>query len=659
MHDLVLSSKKINALDYVVAPKSFTSSEAIGERLIVYYISDIHIEFHIDISVDIDLQIKGIVDSLVVRFADTYESLLYIGGDVSNSIEISRSFYRQLRSLLPRMRIIAVLGNHELSEYQTIDEAVSEYALLFKALDIVFLHNSYIEDTVGFGEMTTQFLCVGGVGFAPFNDSYNADTLISSKDIENNREKEIAESRQFLKVYNDALELAINHRKLLLVFTHYPVDDWLPDKLVNSHCFYFNGHNHRNDYYGKNGATIVADNQIGYKRKKIKFKKIQIGTLYNPFFDYTDGYYQISVDDYVLFYRFNGQTISGECSLIRNQIEKGNSFYMIKKHGFYMFVIVGSKKSWLCVGAKIKRIDGVSHIEYFYSTFDMMLHRCFLSFGAFYKGLTCISDEVKKYGFSGKVHGLIVDLDFYNHIMCDPYNYRLKFYYSPIFGVMREYADVRTLLSSMLDSSHRDEYLSSGEFCAAKKRIGNAIDKIKVPLSLPLVSSTESHEMDYVGDFHFVDTGKESLYDYSRGMYQIQRLFDCNVLREWNTDYVRDVYIEDQYQPVFKSKSVYQFVKDDWRYYIELDNANKTKKNTMICFPILSSDKRNNPHRLFFPRIKDEYGYTVADYDVIYNFVESIPADLIVDDDIVDQLLTCLEIGRFIANSAKTACQFR
>ena len=456
MSELIKKDNLDNSVsDYIVPQRALNVSDAWGEFVDVYYITDLHIDFHIDRELDEETQIQKLVDGLFKRYIDRFESIVYVGGDVANSIRISEIFYKHLRNRFSDIEIVAVLGNHEISEFQTIDEAVEKYSLLFEKYEIGFLHNSYFEMRTCSLEEAQSFLCVGGIGFAPFNNNYNADSLIASNDIQFDREKEIAESNKFLSSYHQALNEAIQTKKLLLVFTHYPI-------------------NHHNEQYIKNGSTIVADNQIGYKKKQIKFKHIKLGTIYNPFFDYLDGHYQINVDDYIMFYRFNDVPISG-CSLIMSLIEKGNTLYMIKKHGFYMFVIVGEKHSWLCVGGQIKKIKNINSIEYFYDSFDDMVNTCFELFGSTYNELTMISEELKKYGLDGRVHGLIVDVDKRYHIMFNPFEHRLVFYYSPYWGLAKTYSGIKPLLKELKIDTTRDDFFTAYEYKQWTKQIDRAI----------------------------------------------------------------------------------------------------------------------------------------------------------------------------------------
>lgn len=533
---------QIDISEYVVPSKLYRTSDAIGEFIKVYYLTDLHLEHNIKSTDSIDEEIARIVNGLCKESIYSFESIIFIGGDVADSIQLSEKFYKQLRDKYPKVRIIAVLGNHEISEFATLEEAVTNYKSLFKRLRITFLHNSGGNINYEFYNFTQTISCVGGIGFAPFNETYNANNIVVSHDIQFNRKKEIAESKKFLKAYNTAIEKSAENKTRLLVFTHYPIGDWLPNVKVDARCIYFNGHIHSNDFYFKDNATIVADNQIGYNAKTIKFKCIPIGTLQNPFYYYPDGYHEITVSDYYAFYKFNGIGLSGEGKGISNRINSGSHFYMIKKNGFYMFLLLGGKTPLLCVGAQIKRVQGGSNIDYYYNAFDTMIKRYIQLYASMYKGMQFISKKVKKFGFSGRVHGFIVDIDFYNHIMVNPFDGKLTFYYSPTFGLVKEYPNVNSLVGGMKERVIPESFESKRDYNQAIKRLDRAISELKIGSNLPQIP--ESNTKTEVASIQKVNVGQNSMYDYSRRMYQIQRLFECNILRVWDPSLIENLYID-------------------------------------------------------------------------------------------------------------------
>lgn len=634
MNDLV-TNKQVDISEYVIPSRLFSTTRAIGTYEKVYYLTDLHLEHYINLSLNVAEQIGNIVSNLTDDTIASYNSLIFIGGDVADSYHLSEVFYRLLRSYYPDISIIAVLGNHEISEFDTLEEAVVKYRSLFEELNIYFPNNSGTLAKL----WNQRFVCVGGIGFAPFNDIHNADTLIVSKDIQHNREREAAESRRFFEAYEKYLAQAVDLDLPLLVFTHYPINDWLPQCKVDPHCYYFNGHNHSNDYYFKDGAEIIADNQIGNNSRTIKFKDIDIGININPFHFYNDGYYEITYKDYYAFHRYNGLFISIEGKAISNHISKGARFYMIKKNGFYMFVLVGAKESWLCVGAGIRTIQGVNRIEYFYNAFDTIVQRYISLYATTYKGLQVISEKLKKYGFDGRVHGFIIDIDYFNHIMINPFDGKITFYYSPVYGFVREYPSFVSLLNSIKENT-----LNSGLGLpeATKQeiaRLDKAIAELVIGNKALQGNAPNQGNKSPSPRTKRVDVGRNSMYGHSRHMLQIQRLFDCNILREWDAALIDDLNIADELKPVKKTTTPFMMVKNDWRNYLQIDSQSRTKKTTMVCFPDIRDYEKREAVRIWFPY--KENGKTES-INVIRNYVKAIPQSIISDPDVIRELVVNL-----------------
>lgn len=83
-----------------------------------------------------------------------------------------------------RLPVFAVLGNHELHGFSTVSDAVDFYRELFEKVGIHFLHNESVNSENCFRNVAcipSEFTILGGVGFAKFNDEYNANSVIGAK----------------------------------------------------------------------------------------------------------------------------------------------------------------------------------------------------------------------------------------------------------------------------------------------------------------------------------------------------------------------------------------------------------------------------------------------------------------------------------------------
>lgn len=451
--------------------------------------------------------------------------------------EVKEEFIQSLQkeekiSTIPSHDIYVVLGNHEFSEFDTVDEAVLAYRDMLSKEKINFLHNEVV--------YRNDFFIIGGTGFAKFNEKHNANTLIGAKTMD--REAEIVESEKFFQEYSVALEKAKVRKVPIVVITHYPTKDWLPNNAYDSFAYYVWGHNHRNYSHQKDGINVLANNQIGYEGKNIVFKDGYIGTIRNPFIDYKDGCYEIPLVSYTQFMAFSGKSVSGTSILERSLSKPEARLYMIKAAGFYgFFILTKNDVAKICYGGKTTNIEGTKgkNIDYFFQYFIIMAKLQVGAFGNYYKSMKEISNEVKKLGFSGKIHGCIIDIDFYNHIMVNPLDGKLTFYYSPQFGIVKAYDSFEQLLQDSLLNS-----LESKKYITATDGYNRLVKSGKGLITQTKVSLRESK-------LQKVST-KSGAYATSNRMNRIQFFVEAGVLNTWSTkaieDFISDIDLLKEYK---------------------------------------------------------------------------------------------------------------
>ncbi len=482
--------------------------------------------------------------------------------DIKASIAESRELSDQIHSIVdyeiykyisewrrPDKRIYAIIGNHELWEFDSVDKCVSAYRKMFEDLGIIFLYNEaqyafkprypikYSEESNDFERIKrednpteydyknsriTNVIIVGGIGFAGYNKTFNANDLIYSTAV--NREQEINLTKDWEQYYKSIVEKAKKKNCLLLVLTHNPPDDWKADKAYDENSIYFYGHNHRGYLYHHRDSNvhIYADNQIGYKNDVLKFKKANIYKLYNPFASYGDGCYRINPYEYMLFNVFSGIYIEG-VELIRKYLSKYHrGLYLIKKSEYYGFFLVSEKKekntpsgTYICVGGSVKKVSDNIELDYFENQMTNMVNAYIRLFKPYRVFQEDVSKAVKSFGGSGKIHGYIIDIDFYNHIMINPNDGKITYYYSPFFGYLTEYADILDLLEN-----------HNPELADIYKKLLNSSDSN----TFARIEKAEKKAITVKIDI------KNSLYNDSRQAYQLQRLFEAHILRIWNED---------------------------------------------------------------------------------------------------------------------------
>lgn len=521
----------------------------IWDSLNIFYISDIHLEFHIEGFETIKKRsLPPAIRKLVIdifgenkdRAKRGYFDYIIIDGDIADDIAIVDIFFSCLNKEIPSMeKVLYVLGNHELSAYSTRRECYEQYMKLSAKHGIHLLINDgfmkydYIDKC-----SVPKCLIFGGTGFSKYNEMYNTTNLCYSKDLINNRDEEIKESEIFYSIYKKYLLKAKKMHLPLIVISHCPVNDWLKEGEEDSQCIYFYGHDHHNRYVRDKYRTIFADNQIGYTGN-IQMKLCSLGCVYDPFIRYTDGCHKISIEEYVLYYRYIGERLN-EPKLINNILkQKDAGLYLIKHDGYHGFFVKTQKGVKMCVGGMVKQVSTIN------------------------------------------------GMDYYNHIMVNPYDGKLTYYYSPVFGVAKQFASFDKLLES-INKERLSEQITTAEQIEEQKKILGVLQKENA-----LICQPQQNLSEYIDKMIFIDR-KESLYAVSRRVNQVQRLFSANLLREWDNTLVASK-IE------FKSNEIsgYNLIEDNWKNILLLRREDVTEK--MLRKIILGRNKRN-----LFPYISYE-----------------------------------------------------
>lgn len=456
------------------------------------------------------------------------------------------SVYHKYQLVKEKKSIFFVLGNHELSQFDTAQIAYAEYKKRLEPLGITVLCNECVNY---FG-----FNIIGGVGFTQYNDQYNATTLIGPKNMMlegrkyNTHSLEIQESQIFKNKYLEALNRAKLEKKRLLVLTHYPVEDWLGTEERDSSCVYFSGHTHRNYLSINSKEYIYADNQIGYKSVNFCLKRARLGFCKNPFMQYQDGYYEITIEKYCDFCMFSGEPIQGVTVLNKNLINA--KLYMMKYCGYYGFFIISERNTKICVGGKVKNINKIKNLNDLYACFQNVLVM-YIRILAPYRTLQeKIAREIKEiskmgvntWGIEGKIHGCIIDVDYYHHIMVNPLDGKITFYYSQTWGQVQTFKNYFSLL----------EHINGG-LPEKQKRLLLEKQKQELTTKDMLISVENINESPEVKHIQL----RNSVYSYSYTIKQLQRLFDSNILREWNSQWENEAFIAngmitDEFEKMFK-----------------------------------------------------------------------------------------------------------
>lgn len=483
---------------------------------------------------------------LLEEFKSQYESYIYTYDDSKQKISnIESSHGKSIEELTisdilpkhnlsrPKREIFVVLGNHEYIGFNSVNEAIDYFKPKLEAIGMKLLHNNYYEFNFN-GKTGVIF---GGSGFAKYNSEYNADTLVCCSNF--TRQDEIKESTLFEKAYIDAKRFA-DDKSCFVCVSHYPIRDC--SATIDSDTIYFYGHNHQNFYHKNESETIYADNQIGYKNPHIVFKKMTTGVELNPYFSLADGLYKTTIEDYLQFYRHIGEYIGDGALLYRSCRNNKANIYVVKLKGYYGFFIMNPNKGAsqgisIVNGGKTKKITKSTSLQWVFDNFEIVLCRYLQMLTPLRLCQEQISSELKYLGFSGDIHGCIVDVDFYHHIMLNPIDGTMTYYYSSSFGLVQPLASFENLIESIrahdgidLSSSYNYDWIQQ-QFNEKKLNQNYLLGKANETYLL------ETSDNDIVSNINMdeqVVSRSSGMYGISRKINVLQRLFSCHTLRDFD-----------------------------------------------------------------------------------------------------------------------------
>ena len=433
--------------------------------------------------------------------------------------------------------IISVLGNHELwdgttstdwtnPEYKArpIEEIVNDYKdvtnglfhinlleneVLIKYRNVKYqtipeetILNAKIEDLKEILKEST-LIVLGGIGYSGLNKHYNSDSGLYRKAITSLNEDK-RRTNQFYRIYEKLYQCAYD--KQVIVLTHTPVHNWLKGN-CNPNWIYVNGHTHQNTIINeKCGATILSDNQIGFKPIKWSLNSFTVNNLwYDPFESYSDGIHKITPDEYNTFNKGRGIPSNG-CNY-------PGTLYALKREDLYMFVLDYNTNLYLMAGGSRRKLE--YSIQYYYDNMLLYIQAISNDMGPYRQRLNYLSEEVKKIGGIGTIHGSIVDISFFSHIYVNPLDGKTTSYYAADTTSRIVYDSIKDLIET------REPQLIKSFMLETNKH------------TLPWIDNLLMSQNDRSNSEHM--TGTE-MYDPSRIIRSLQYIWDKNVIRIWNDD---------------------------------------------------------------------------------------------------------------------------
>lgn len=556
----------------------------------VYYISDIHLEHQLGLVGPImETEIRRRVRTKVLELTEDLpeEAVILFAGDICHSPWLHRMFQEEMsnamNSISARWRMVYVLGNHELWDGDPVGKdkerelfevardyraecatttTILENSLLIRSPKCNVLGQFYMPINYGWAEIPGRWLLemdaeelrdkckdaiviFGGTGFAGLNQKFNADAGIYRNKV--SRAEELSRTARFNAVYQKLMSCAADIQVIIL--THMPTSDWL-DGSLNPNWIYVNGHTHQNVISTKPGeAVVLADNQVGYKPRKLYFNRFFVNKWADPFKEYQDGIHAITNDQYVEFQHGRG--------IPSNGCKRSGILYMVKHGDLYMFFLDG-KSLYILNGGRIKKAD--HPIEYYYEHLAEYVNRTEQVFIPYRAALAQISKEIKSFGGTGKIHGSIVDIDYYSHVFFDPFTGMATPYFALDKGKKVAFTSVYELLNN-----YRDCYQTACYFCSLRPfhpifgfmspREPGDYEGMLGKYKTLMESGSLCMMPTMMGDKKFIEgqcaaneddedgwaATSTAMYKPSAIMRGLQYTFDHNVVRVWNDAVLEEV----------------------------------------------------------------------------------------------------------------------
>lgn len=510
-----IKSNELETVNALTAEREKLSFEETLKCQKIYYVTDLHLLHRLHNanckSINDELYVlQKIIDSLLNSVHSWEKNVILVGGDTSSDFAYFELFLKLLRAAIDErkldVKVIFTLGNHELWSFVgnkfndfvgtkfdelpriEFDEIVERYKKVISDNKMYLLQNNLIfkYDWNNIEEISTEelkrlsksellnrlnkarLILFGGVGFAGYNEEFNANQLIYRLAI--NRQQEVEESKKFEELYKKICSDLSDRR--VVVFTHMPQKDWCSDNAQIKGFIYVNGHTHRNYFYDDGDYRVYSDNQIGYYQNNCRLKYFYLEDDYDLFATYENGIYEITRENYIDF--FIGKNINMDF------FRAFDKLYMLKKNGYYMFILQSANGNLnILNGGAIKRLS-YNAVWYYYENMDKVISYIKTPLDYFSNYQKQIADEIKAIGGSGNIHGAIIDIDFFNHIYVNPVDLTVTAYWASAIINKVIFDDTPALLQSNLPDIYAN-YLKQIESKSETALVLNKSSIVKPP----------------------------------------------------------------------------------------------------------------------------------------------------------------------------------
>lgn len=307
----------------------------------------------------------------------------------------------------------------------------------------------------------------------------------------------------------------------------------------------------------------------------------------NPFLKYEDGIHQIAKHEYLAL--FNAPKIKGQ-------------LYLIKRNGFYMFLVrrhLVNGKYHLNILNGGTQYRATHDLQYYYDNLLVYGHTIELAFKKYQAFLVRLGSELRLlahikpsniFSDTGRVHGSIVNIDYYNHIYVNPMTGKMKFYYAPSVSNRIVYPSFHSLL--------KNSSVDAGELMENNLKLlpDNSLLKLDESYHLELSMSEHTPELLAPKDSNQLNlkTQQDSyvikpeyqydqeMYSNSRAMTKIQKVLVEHRITFWNDQVLKDATRINEPKLNYRYRRSKSKVIDDASKesaYIEMQRNKKVKQS--------------------------------------------------------------------------------
>lgn len=512
--------------------------------------------------VRIDNQTSNSELSKIIHSFKSMDRLFYDGHCGKEKIlSVCHDLIETLRNIAKQQShftVCVLLGDDEYQQYEDMQTCEGEWGAL-EALGINLLSGSDLEvflpNTGQWLSMKSYFqlaelqqnavLLGGSVGFRLYDVKKENGMKQDDKVwmVGKNGEQEKSLGQEWVEQWQQWVDISKRTDLPLLVCTHINIFEWWKKELPEKYL-HFHGDDHRNRRT-ENGLTrIIADGYRDYRDPNAIMHvyewrledtiQIELKQAKEDDRNHSNGvkYQLISLEDYSSKMSLLGLSLPGFS--LQKALRTGAKLYLFEYGQYESYVLDFGNVLALCGGAKYRTIQ-VYTLDGFKRLMPQVVERFSGPLKDFYHYMEQISSQIRLLGGSGRIHGCILDIDFYNHVAISPADGTMQWYHSSEYLSLEQHDNILSL------ASKRANWLLENIQNLSNKNNQSIEDGSEHYLLSPINSlkMVGNKLAEYVHE-SFTEETKESfsdtIYPLSNKMVSMQRLHYSKLLTFWPDD---------------------------------------------------------------------------------------------------------------------------